>query len=693
MPSIINTNVASLNAQRNLGVSQSSLAQSLQRLSSGLRINSAKDDAAGLAISDRMTSQIRGLNQAARNANDGVSLAQTAEGSMAEVSNNLQRIRELAVQSANSTNSVEDRKALDAEVQQRILEINRVASQTSFNGLKLLDGSFTAQQFQIGANAGETIVMSSIASTKASDLGLGAGATTGTAVSATALSAGDVTINGFDVGAVGTADAKAIATAINGNTSITGSGVTATATNTFAAAFTTIANTATVQNNGTALSAAVASGGIANGSLTVNGAAITTGAGTNSAKALATAINAQQGTTGVTATAQTTDSGVMGAFVTTAGGTYSLSVGGVTIESAAAAGVTAANIDTALATSGAGSVGAALTAAGVTFTGTAAGGNLHFLKTDGSNVDVVETLGASGTAGGFYGKSAPGTTTNTYTAGVNLTSANGAVITLGGTAPASAGFTSLVTGAGGKYTLDVNGTTLAFDMADGAFGNKIQATDIVSKVNANATLQTAGISAAIDANGKIAFTKADGGNVALTENRADSAAVSGNSFSYTGSASNVTIAAGAGFATADADTAAVTHRGTVSLASTKDLTVGGTSATTVGYAGLTSGSFGGANVLTVAGANAMLSSVDGALKTISSARSALGAFQNRFESAISNIAGTAENLTASRSRILDADFAVETANLTRGQILQQAGTAMLAQANSLPNTVMSLLRG
>jgi flagellin len=137
MPAIINTNIASLNAQRNLNASQSSLATSLQRLSSGMRINSAKDDAAGLAISERFTAQIRGLNQAARNANDGISLAQTAEGALAEIGNNLQRIRELAVQSANSTNSASDRASLDAESSQLIAEITRVASQTSFNGTAL----------------------------------------------------------------------------------------------------------------------------------------------------------------------------------------------------------------------------------------------------------------------------------------------------------------------------------------------------------------------------------------------------------------------------------------------------------------------------------------------------------------------------------------------------------------------------
>ncbi len=154
MASIINTNINSITAQRNLAMTQSSLSTSMQRLSSGLRINSAKDDAAGLAISERFTTQIRGLNQASRNANDGISLAQTAEGALAEITSNLQRIRELAVQSANATNSASDRAALDQEVQQRLAEIDRVASQTSFNGQKILDGSFGNAVFQVGANVG-----------------------------------------------------------------------------------------------------------------------------------------------------------------------------------------------------------------------------------------------------------------------------------------------------------------------------------------------------------------------------------------------------------------------------------------------------------------------------------------------------------------------------------------------------------
>ncbi|WP_152206419.1 flagellin [Marinobacter changyiensis] len=178
MPQVINTNIASLNAQRNLNASQGQANVALERLSSGLRINSAKDDAAGLAISERFQSQITGLNMAQRNANDGISLAQTAEGAMDEITNNLQRIRELAVQSANATNSISDRQALNQEVQQRVEEINRIASQTSFNGLKVLDGTFGTQTFQVGANAGETIGISGLDS-RGSQLGATLGKTSG----------------------------------------------------------------------------------------------------------------------------------------------------------------------------------------------------------------------------------------------------------------------------------------------------------------------------------------------------------------------------------------------------------------------------------------------------------------------------------------------------------------------------------
>jgi len=171
MAQTINTNVASLNAQRNLNRSQGLLNQSLERLSTGLRINSAKDDAAGLAISERFTTQIRGLNQAVRNASDGISLAQTTESALGELTNNLQRIRELAVQSVNATNSASDRAALNAEVQERIAEVDRIAKQTNFNGVKVLDGSFGTATFQVGANVGETISVSLTTDVTAGALG------------------------------------------------------------------------------------------------------------------------------------------------------------------------------------------------------------------------------------------------------------------------------------------------------------------------------------------------------------------------------------------------------------------------------------------------------------------------------------------------------------------------------------------
>ncbi len=231
---VINTNILALNAQRNLSTSQSSLATALQRLSSGLRINSAKDDAAGLAISERFTAQIRGLNQAVRNANDGISLAQTGEGALAEVGNNLQRIRELAVQSANATNSASDRASLQGEVAQLLAEIDRVANQTSFNGVQLLDGSFSSAVFQVGANANETISVSVSVDANVAVLGgtvsvdtLQSGAVTTTIDTLTAAAAGSLTINGTDIGAlaaVGTTNQRVaqVVNAINDVSATTG---------------------------------------------------------------------------------------------------------------------------------------------------------------------------------------------------------------------------------------------------------------------------------------------------------------------------------------------------------------------------------------------------------------------------------------------------------------------------------------
>jgi len=380
MPQIINTNIASLNAQRNLNGSQNSLATSLQRLSSGLRINSAKDDAAGLAIASRFTSQINGLNQAARNANDGISLAQTAEGSLGVISDNLQRIRELAVQSRNATNSSTDRAALNTEAQQLKAEIDRVAATTSFNGVKLLDGSFTNQSFQVGANVGETITVGSLVNAQSAQLGTSNIAqVTGAAASAfTAITAGDLTINGTSVGGIA-ADTNAA----------------------------------------------------------------------NRAASIAAAVNSVSATTNVYAT-------------------------------------------------------------------------------------VLNSTQ------------------------VTLTNSSGGSV-------------------------------------------------VIAFAGASATTATTGLTAATTAS-----------------------------------------AASTGFAALD--------------------------------------------ISSVAGPDTAITQMDAALSAVNTARATLGAIQNRFSSVVSNLQTTSENLSASRSRIQDTDFAAETANLTRAQILQQAGTAMLAQANALPQSVLTLLK-
>ncbi|SNT58895.1 flagellin [Stenotrophomonas lactitubi] len=224
MAQVINTNTMSLNAQRNLSTSGSSLATTIQRLSSGSRINSAKDDAAGLAISERFGTQIRGTDVAIRNANDGISLAQVAEGSLTEIGNNLQRVRELSVQASNATNSASDRKALQAEVTQLVSEIDRVAKQSDFNGTKLLDGTFSSQLFQVGANAGQAIAIDKTIDAKAGSLGTSTFASGATDVLVASTDGARITgkVMGVDIGTVEikagatTADAsKAVATAIN----------------------------------------------------------------------------------------------------------------------------------------------------------------------------------------------------------------------------------------------------------------------------------------------------------------------------------------------------------------------------------------------------------------------------------------------------------------------------------------------
>lgn len=453
MAQIINTNIASLTAQRNLNRSQSTLATAMERLSSGLRINSAKDDAAGLAISDRMTAQVRGLNQAIRNANDGISFAQTAEGALATAADSLQRIRELAVQAANDTNSASDRQAINNEVQQLIQEVNRIASSTQFNGQNVLDGSSSTLVYQVGANAGQTISVSG------------------------------VDARGSQLGA-----------AVNSGTSTTASNIVSEAT----------ANDLVIGTTSVVLT------------------------GTTTQKQVIDAINTVSDDSGVTARAKTTTS--------------------FTIN---------------------------------------------------------------------------------YTATANAT------------------------------TITVNGVDV--DLASGA-----AIADVVTAIN-GVSNQTGVV--ASNNGGNLQLDNNDGQEIVVTDDATNSVSTD------LGAGVTETIYSGIDLV-ADVGTTISTTNGT-------DLNLGATTVDTV---------LNDLDVLTRNNASAALSTVDFALQNVSSLRAELGAVQSRFESTIANLSITSENLSAARSRIRDADFAAETAELTRSQILQQAGIAMVSQANALPQSVLSLLQ-
>jgi flagellin len=614
MPQVINTNVASLNAQRNLTTSQGQLATALQRLSSGLRINSAKDDAAGLAISERFTTQIRGLNQAVRNANDGISLAQTAEGALGETGNALQRIRELAIQSANSTNSASDRVALNAEAAQLLAEIQRNGLTTQFNGQNILDGTFSSAQFQVGANANQTI---SFGIQGATTNLLGAYQATSTVVTASAFDGAGFTINGVEVGvsaatsAAGvTADsATAKATAINSKTNLTG--VSASAASSVQGA------------------APTARSSLANGALLINGIAV--GAIARDASAVtqgrnaATAINAVTNQTGVTAVADASTGAL--SLTTSDGRNIAL-----TSNPATAAGATAIFNATGLDVSA----------------GANATGNDTFTLQVGGAFDIVAPVAAGSlTEGDSFVLDG---LTYEFTTDATVTTGNVAV-TVGGADTAAQVATALNTAINAQYTL---GNTSV---------NSTVATDTLTLVNRK-----------LGANGTLAgFSEAGvigGGGAGALVQGAETAGTNA------------------------ADGNGITTRGTLTLSSASNFTLGGAD---LAYGGLATAApaltrLDTVNIATVAGANAAIAVLDGALSQVTSIRADLGAVQNRFSSTVANLTTTSENLSAARSRILDADFAAETASLTRAQILQQAGTAILAQANAIPQNVLSLLR-
>lgn len=805
MSSMINTNIASLTSQNSLTKSQSALTTSMQRLSSGLRINSAKDDAAGLAISERMTSQIGGLNQATRNSNDGISMTQTAEGALSSISDSLQRIRELAVQSANGSNTDADRASMQAEASQLLSEIDRVSTQTKFNGKTLLDGSLNNQQFQVGANSGETISFS-VGSARTSKLGSSDAAAITTAQNAgtTALVEGAFSLNGVMIGpsqaAADTASTAAaagssIAKAAAVNAKSAQSGVTATvnATEVAGSSMTAVADTGIVTINNVAINVS------------------TTADAASSRASVISAINASSKQTGVTAVDSGSDKG--GVKLTAADGrNIDISFSGFTNNATAAkeTGLAAAgtnsgsitlNSDKAIVITSnqngaAGSGGvkdAGLTVgaysaqtAYASTTAVAAGAtNLTSIVSGDfkiNNAQVGSSLASSDTASSYAKVSsgiAKAAAINALSAQTGVTATANTTAVQGGAttaAPMSVGATSgalvingvrtatitttatsttaqnrkatvdainAISGQTGVIATDSNDDTKGVSLAaaDGRNITAVQDTTITDNAVAGTYARTAGTLTA--ASTGLGFSMAGNDNndagTALTGTTALlAAALVANGGLTTGGATatqaaydeakaadttaiavdaQLVIANGAGTAAVKAAAVAAanalqdsssagrnlgTTTSTITLSSTKEFTVDtGTTGNGAKALNLNVGTYGAGrsgdsldklNISTVEGANKALTAVDNALKTVNSARSDMGAVQNRFSAVVSNLQSTTENLTASRSRIRDADFATETASLSRGQILQQAGTAMLAQANSLPNGVMALLR-
>ena len=511
--SVINTNVSSLKSQNSLQLNESKLNKAMERLSTGVRINSAKDDAAGLAITTRMTSEIRGLTQAVRNANDGISVAQTAEGALGEITNILQRLREIAVQSANSTNNGVDRSFLNTEAQQLIDETQRIGAQTGFNGIKLLDGTFTAKDFQVGAGKGETIVFNSIADSKASALGS----------NILTMNSSDTTIG-------------------------TGSLTVGTSSN-------TIPSNGVASNSTMTLS--TASGGMTG--------AISTDAG-SSAKDIADKINAAGAAIGVNAVA----------------------TNAATIKDLNTAGT-------------------------VTF-------NLKGTKATASAISAVVTSTSDLTS---------------LAAAINGVSAD-------------------------------TGITATF--ADPTIKSSIQLT---SKDGSSIGIQS------------FIVTVGGGASTSATIKMGEGPTALGG-----GGGADLTLTSGAATATNSAQ-----KTGIVTLTSAKGaITMANTASTQSAASASTFNSILSVDLSTQTGSQDALTVIDNALTQVNNTRANLGGLMNRFEAAISNQNTAVANLSASRSRILDTDYAVETTNLAKAQIIQQAATAMLAQANQSSQSVLALLK-
>jgi flagellin len=699
----INTNIPSLNAQRNLGKSQLDLSRSMQRLSSGLRINSAKDDAAGLAISDRMTSQIRGLNQAARNSNDGISMAQTAEGALQETTNILQRMRELAIQSANDTNSASDRASLQAEVNQLKQEMTRIAGSTSFNGRNVLDGNLNNAQFQVGANAGETISFS-IPSAKAGDLGINALASTnaigieaathsatGTTLSvsnlATPTEALTVTnLAGTETTIAAGADAAALATSL-GATSATYSNSLILDVSPLAA--TADGNVVITLGNGDVYTLAIDA---ADGSLT--GTFTTDGDHGSFAydPAVGTLTYTQDSDEGINLTLTS----IAWAANTSGNITYT-EADGTPATVTASAGNTVADGYTQRATA-VYTFDTASTVASVVSNGTSLGvaageeglSGLGTTDTDAGNNVAGQVLSIVGPENTRPAVIAPDDSANAIAHTINLESA---ITGVTAEARTTATISKLVSGGTIGFTLKgsnatkipISATVSTDDLSTlaEAINDQAGSTGITATLSGNKTSITLTQAAGYDIKiGDYTHSlNSAAATMTINGNEGPGVALIGN----TGSAKDSTVIGGQ---------VTFYSTGTFNVSSSLAGTAGSLFNSAAGVANASNlSSIDEVDISTVEGASDAIKSIDGAVSQIDTIRGDLGAIQNRFESTISNLQNVSENLSAARSRILDADIAQETSAMTKNNILQQAGVAILAQANQTPQLALQLLQG
>ncbi len=707
----INTNVAAMNAQRMVGKTQNALNRSIQRLSSGLRINSAKDDAAGLAISSRMGSEIRGLNQASRNANDGISMAQTAEGALQESSNLLQRIRELAIQSANDSNSAMDRDALNDEVQSLLAEAQRISVTTEFNGKSLIDGTLTGAKFHVGAYANQTITVN-VGNAQNSNLGSYQVTTGLTNVTNVSLAAEDLLINGIDVGASVDGSAESKATAINGISDQTG--VTATAT--------TELTSANALSRNQAIQA---------GDLLINGVNIGAVAGSNNlvvqGENIANAINALSNQTGI----QAVHNQSTGALTLTSSSGKNIEIESTTGAAGATRLANATGLDVSDLTAATASESTATFAGGVAGvtsitaadgeitngdTFTSQGVTYEFSADVGGGVTALGNVAlgvASGTAATDIGTlrtamQVAGRVTNATVAGADATLTVTSDVSTKTSTHTDITFTDVdVSGALSTHnnsvgaagvangdTLNVGGVTYEF----GFTGDTPTNGNVLVALASTDNLLSAAFTAAVTAQyneGNTNITASGTTGITTLVSDLNGSSVANVTITEPISTGDVGAIVGALTVTGvDGSDAGEIGLGILELNSATSFLITGNNPGRAGLANaaVSQNSINNVDISTDTGANEAIALLDGALSQLTTIRGNLGAVQNRFESTISNLQSISENISAARARIMDADFAAETAALSKAQIMQQAGVAMLAQANQLPQAVLGLLR-